>query len=372
MTLVESRLAGHATAAAWLHHLVGRETVAAPPPPATHDPLEGSEWTALLGAVVDGRITESLLDATVTGELPATVEQLDAAADAHRIAMGLALVLERRLLDVQALLATAGVDVIVLKGPAVAHLDWDDANQRDFGDVDILVRSDQAATALRTLERAGHQRPVPPARPILDRVFAKGATLLDPTGYEIDVHRTLTPGRFGLLIDEDALWADREAFVLAGTTLHALDAGARLAHTAAHQRLGSPMPRLSTVRDLLRQVGQVPVDVGAHRADALGLTAVLVAALRHVVDERYELPAEWTDWLAAVRLDPDDEQRLAEHDAAGGEYRAQAWGSLREVPWRWRGVVVLSWLHPSRAHLAARELDRRTYLRDRLLRRRPA
>ena len=197
-------------------------------------------------------------------------------------------------------------------------------------------------------------------------MFAKGATLLDPTGYEIDVHRTLAPGSFGLTVDEAALWADRQPFGLAGTTFHALDASARLAHTAAHRLLGGPVPRLSTVRDLLRQAGLVPVELGTARASALGLTAVLAAALRQTTEEGHALPTAWADWSVDVRLDPSDEQRLAEHDAAGGEYRAQALGSLRQVPWRWRGVVVLSWAFPSREHLAARGLDRRTYLRQRL------
>jgi len=291
VTLVEAHAGTHPLAGEWLHHLVGRGTAAQADPPRTARPLDEDGWAALLGTVVDGRITESLLDATVSGDLPASVEQLEAAAAAHATAMGLALVLERRLLEVHALLTRADVDLTVLKGPAVAHLDWDDPNQRDFGDIDVLVRSDQVATALRTLTRARYERPVPPLRPVLDRVFAKGATLLDPTGYEIDVHRTLAPGSFGLTVDEAALWADRQPFVLAGTTFRALDAGARLAHTAAHQTLGSPVPRLSTVRDLLRQVGQVPVDVGTARAAALGLTAVLADALRSCADEGHALPA---------------------------------------------------------------------------------
>lgn len=323
----------------------------------------------LLRAVVGGRITESLLDATVSGDLPATVDQLDEAAAAHRTAMGIALVLERRLLEVHALLADAGVDLMVLKGPAVAHLDWDDPNQRDFGDIDVLLRSDQVATGLRALMAAGHHRPMPPLRPILDRVFVKGATLRDPAGYEIDIHRTLAPGTFGLTIDERALWSGCERFALGGTTLRALSSGARLAHTAAHHTLGSPVPRLSTVRDLLRQVGLVSVETGAAAAEGLGLTPVLAAALRQNAIAGYALPGAWDAWLADVHIARKDEQRLADYGAAGGVYRAQALGALGEVPLRWRGVVLLSWLFPSREHLAARGISRGAYLRERLLRR---
>ena len=174
-------------------------------------------------------------------------------------------------------------------------------------------------------------------RPILDRVFAKGATLDDPDGYEVDLHRTLTPGSFGLAVPEAELWADREPFALGGVTLHALAPATRLTHTAAHHRLGSPVPMLSTARDLLRQVGLVPVDAGASVAETARADGGPRRRAPPCAGRGLRPAGRWLDWSATVEVDDDEQRRLAEHDAAGGAYRAQALGSLRDVPWRWRG-----------------------------------
>ena len=70
----------------------------------------------------------------------------------------------------------AGVEAKVLKGSAVAHLDYPDPAQRTFGDVDLLVRSRDIDAAVRVLAAEGHARRSVEPRPGFDRRFGKGAT----------------------------------------------------------------------------------------------------------------------------------------------------------------------------------------------------
>ena len=51
--------------------------------------------------------------------------------------------LEQEVLTVIDLLTASAVDVRILKGSAVAHLDYPDPALRSFIDLDILVRSEQ-------------------------------------------------------------------------------------------------------------------------------------------------------------------------------------------------------------------------------------
>ena len=106
-----------------------------------------------------------------------------------------------------ATLAGAGIGYRVLKGPAVAHLDYADPAQRAFGDVDVLVESTAYDDALGVLAASGARRRYTEVRPGFDRRWGKGACLVAADGTQIDVHRTFVAGPFGLTIDLDELFA---------------------------------------------------------------------------------------------------------------------------------------------------------------------
>ena len=67
---------------------------------------------------------------------------------AHEEAMRACVRLERVALEVTADLAAAGIETRLLKGAATARLDYDDPSWRSFGDVDLLVRSDDYDAAV--------------------------------------------------------------------------------------------------------------------------------------------------------------------------------------------------------------------------------
>ena len=165
--------------------------------PAT--PMPDSAWQQLLTDVRVHRLTGHLVHALLDGAFPAVDGQVQEAALAHAHAMTSALVLESVLLDAAAVLAAAGIQIRVLKGSASAHLDYRDPALRSFGDVDLLVRSNDVDEAVRILRQSGYERRYPQPRAGFDARFAKSVTLFSSEGHEIDLHRTLVLGPLGLV-----------------------------------------------------------------------------------------------------------------------------------------------------------------------------
>ena len=85
----------------------------------------------------------------------------------------------------------AGIDVLVVKGAALAARYYDDSGARAISDVDVVVREDQAFEALDVLLRSGWQNDDPdvPAGQELTRGHA--VALRDGNGGTIDLHRRM-------------------------------------------------------------------------------------------------------------------------------------------------------------------------------------
>jgi hypothetical protein len=214
-------------------------------------PLEDGHWSALLGQASGQRLQGHLLEAIGSGALPVTEGQREAAEDRHLAACANVLRLERRLLEVGDLLRTDAIEPIVLKGSAIAHLSYPEPAARLFGDLDLLVRSDQLGPAVELLERElSAVRSVPEVRPGWDRRFAKSVTLRCPDGIELDLHRHLLFGTFAFRVDLDELFASAVAFDLGGQRLRSLGPETRFLHACYHAALGDADPRLSGVRDV--------------------------------------------------------------------------------------------------------------------------
>lgn len=131
------------------------------------------------------RICAAALRGTTVAEAPdaAAAARLLALAERHRVVpllaagtagaarepfrrRGLALAqqtvrLERELADIAAALACAGVEFLVLKGPALARQAYAEPGLRAYDDLDLWVASPDLETAVRTLEAAGYCRKEP-------------------------------------------------------------------------------------------------------------------------------------------------------------------------------------------------------------------
>jgi hypothetical protein len=221
--------------------------------------------------------------------------------------------------------------------------------------------------ALDVLVAAGGVVDVPPpSRAWLARFGKDVAVRL--AGYEVDLHRSLVEGAFGLTIDIDELAAHTEPFTVGRRQLLALDAPGRLVHAAVHTA-SSTIERLSSARDVatLLVVTAVPWEIAVERAARWRVDGLLAAGIA-TTWRQLGMPAHpAADWAAAHA--PDPAQRRALASLRTGESRW--WSGVTALPWRVRPAYLAPMAWPSAEYLAARGRTRREHITLSLGRLRP-
>jgi hypothetical protein len=246
-------------------------------------------WTTLRGQTRAHRLSGLLLAAIDDGALPATEEQRGQVADDHVERMGGALLLEDLLLSVVADLERERIPYRVLKGCAVAHLDYASPDLRIFGDLDLMVPSSHFDATVTLLTGLGYVRPFTPPRVGWERRFGKGASFRTGDGREIDLHRTFCTGPFAVRQDLDDVWAEpAETYVLGHSLVAALPRELRLLNAAYAAVLGDKAPPLPTLRDIAELALHPQLDTarllevaGRWRGEAV-LAAAVTAAWREL------------------------------------------------------------------------------------------
>jgi hypothetical protein len=299
-------------------------------------PLDTSRWKRLLQRVHMQRLAGLLASAIDDGELAVTPDQAEEAHQLHATFMQICLELEADLLEVADIFDRSAVRHRVLKGPAVAHLDYPDPALRVFGDIDILVPSAQFDTAAAALAEAGYSRKFTEVRPGFDHRFGKGASFRGPNGHEIDLHRTFVMGPYGLTLDLDDVWQAADRFEVAGRSFETLDADQRFLHACYHAALGNVRPGLVALRDLagMLQRTERPIDVDrVLRLSAAWRSQAVVARALCLAWEFFALPetplARW-----ARDFSPGDRDREALRTYLDPEmgYAARSYVALRAIP----------------------------------------
>jgi hypothetical protein len=217
-----------------------------------HNPVEVDEdtWPEFKSRLVAERLTGLALAAAEDGKLMISDTHFIELTDAHREVMLWALDLERTLLELADAFDDAGIEFILLKGPAMAHSSYPDPSWRPFMDIDLLVRTRDWRRACALLDELGlHRRLVEP-RPGFDERFGKAACHINDKKQEIDLHRTLVLGPFGLWMDPDELFERTSRFSLGGRDLNQLDDTASLMHACLHASLGMRRSLLVSFRDV--------------------------------------------------------------------------------------------------------------------------
>ncbi|MPZ64383.1 MAG: hypothetical protein GEU83_02255 [Pseudonocardiaceae bacterium] len=322
------------------------------------EPLDDGAWASVLPAARAHRVT-GLLRATIDGgALPVTETQAQQARSAHRSGMVRALSLERELIAVVDLLAESAIETRVLKGSAVAHLDYQQPALRSFIDLDILVRPVDIDRAVRVLVAAGFVRTLAEPRPGFDRRFDKGTTLRSPAGFELDLHRTFVLGPWGVLVDIDGLWDCGQEFTVGGRSLRALSRPNRLMHACYHAALGDWPLRLASLRDVAEmlpdpgQDGETLIQL----ASAWGVEAVVAAAVADA-HRLLGIPAAGELALWAQHHVPSrrDLARLALHTRYDKTFAAQALATLPVIPGlRAKAAYLRALVLPDRQYTAGR------------------
>ena len=297
-------------------------------------PLADRAFGRLYAAASEQRLTGLLWAATTSGVFPTTPSQRDAIRESHRRALAGVLLLERLLVETVDSLSGAGIPARVLKGAAMAHLDYPNPAQRTFGDIDLLVPGESFDEAVRVLTRAGCRRQFPEPRPGFDGRFGKGACLRTPSGQEIDLHRTFSMGPFGERLALDRVWRESDSFVVAGRSLQALSAEGRLLHATYHAVLGDQRPRLVPLRDIAQLALGGAVDwprlwelMEASSGEPVAARAVTMSWAELRIGDVLAI----TEWAAHYR-----EQQRASADISAytstPSYAARAFATLGAIP----------------------------------------
>jgi hypothetical protein len=298
-------------------------------------------------------------------ELPEREESM--LLDQHRSAMMWALDLERTLLRLSDRFDAAGVNHVVLKGPAIANAVYPDPSWRPFGDLDVLVRTVDWQQACEILRGAGFIRDLPEPRRGFDERFGKAASHSDRIGRQVDLHRTLVLGPYGLFMDPDELFGRTSEFGLGGRMLRRLDETAALVNACLHAALGAWPPLPLPLRDVAQVAwsGRVDWDALLVLAERWRVLPVVAHSLRTAGQWlASELPAA-AQPIAAMRPSAADRRLLGAYTRSrrrGG----MALANIPRIPgMRARAEYIRALLVPDPAFLAARSSNGRhaSYLR---------
>src|SRR5262249_29252739 len=126
------------------------------------------------------------------------------------------------------------------------------------------VRTSHYERACALLERLDHVRQRPEPRPGFEVRFGKGSVHVRADDrIEVDLHRTLVLGPFGLWIDPDELLDRASTFDLAGRKIGRLGDTGTLLNVAMHASLGRSQARLVPLRDVVQVAGRKDVEWSA-------------------------------------------------------------------------------------------------------------
>lgn len=280
-------------------------------PPA--DALDHATWMTFRAECERHRLGGLLVAAATNGDLPVTDRQraematLEIELTRHRTAY------DARCRAPLAALADHGIEVLLLKGAALPWSDYPDPQWRPTGDLDVLVRTEDLYRSVQVLEGLGGRLLNPePAPGYATHVF-KGLTIVLEGGFEVDLHRILSWGSFGVRVPAADLWTSPRTFDRFGTPAQTLDRARTLLHLSAHMLLLGAV-RLSEARDVAQLLADPLLDVDEvlRVARAWRQEAVLATAIRLSVRE-LGLAAEGSPligWSADVPVSRGDRARL--------------------------------------------------------------
>lgn len=288
----------------------------------------------LLSILREQRIEGVAVHGISTGAIRADESFAEGLVRRHDETMAQTLRIELMARRVAILLSEGGIEHRLLKGAALAHTAARNPADRAFRDVDMLVRGESIDTAVSMLERAGARRLQPQLRSGFDARFGKSVTMtLDEV--EVDLHRVLAPGPFGVWMRPQDLFLLRSSISIGGVDVTTLDATNHLVHACYHVALGSPEPALVNLRDIAQ------LAFGTWDQERFGQTierwrgrAAVRRAVRLVEDQ---LEIELPTWLGRYRHEPVDATELAAiepylSDDPRGRFAALAPATIRALP----------------------------------------
>ena len=184
---------------------------------------EPIDWGLFLDWVGRNRVTPLVynnLRHVATIAVPETVGNELRAQAAHNVRRVLMQI--REAARITRLLNEAGIRTMMIKGPALAMLAFDDPTLRESQDVDLLIDPARLYEADRLIRQAGYQRTIPKSE-LTECQFATYQRLQCQFVYDSlklgvtqELHWRLTSNPHLLHLEEAAMWSRSEPIVVAG------------------------------------------------------------------------------------------------------------------------------------------------------------
>jgi hypothetical protein len=198
------------------------------------------DWQRLLWTAVRNHIAALIYDrlrALAGGAVPpGTMRALE--QEYHRVGFRNA----RNYADLGHLLRSLkdrGVEVIVLKGAALAETVWKNIALRPMADMDFLVRRDDLEEAERTLLRNGYapDRRAPPPGGSWDQYYHLPPYYKADPRITVEIHHNIVHPRkvYPLEFDVGKFWERAQAAQIAGVETHILSPEDTILHLCLHQ-----------------------------------------------------------------------------------------------------------------------------------------
>lgn len=297
-------------------------------------PIEPLEWDLLLERARANRVVAIVANAVGDGELHLTNSDHRELVAAHEASMHACLRLERATVEVADLLDDLGIEYRLLKGPALAHLDYPDPSWRQFGDVDVLVRGAQYDATVRALEAGGAHRRSAEIRSGFDRRFGKGVCMVRRDSVQIDVHRTLAPGPFGHTIGLDSLFLGSESLRIGGREIATLTRECRFLHACIHAVLGDERPRVGVLRDVAQLLLTTDLDLERVMILASGwrLMSVVASAITTTWARLGLESTPLSTWAEGYRGNRFERRALAVYSGPNRSYARQMVAGIPAIP----------------------------------------
>jgi hypothetical protein len=326
---------------------------------ATVTKLPDASEELFLRALSKQRLTGLACAAVAAGSLEVSDRAFEYLRERHLDQLTLDMVLEELLIEASVLLERSGIPYRALKGPVLAHTVYADPALRSFGDIDVLVppgRFDDAIEALRVL---GFERRFVEPRAGFDARFTKGACLERTDGLEVDLHRTLAPGAFGVRLAQCDFFASSPQLLdFGGVAVSGIDATSAFVHACFHAALGDTPPRLVPIRDVVQcfsagidETAVIEMATSTHCEVVFKRAFSLVDLLLQV-----RLEGVTPSWARAYQPTAFDRWALRTYTAANRSYSRQLAASFCALPTaRDRAAYAMALAFPQHSYVRARE-----------------
>jgi hypothetical protein len=203
----------------------------------------------------------------------------------------------------------SGIQVIVLKGAALAEMLYPDISLRPFGDIDLLVRERDLEEAENRLLLMGYESTTEERRQGYGRRSREHSTYLKDESHPlyVELHTRLFPFACDLQSEVDGLWARAVAARIGGVSSLVLSTEDTVLYLCAHAfRHGLPI-RLLWLYDLAQTIVKHGESLNwklmEERAEAFGvhrITGFVLDEVRQTFD--VSLPRRATSWPESCEL----------------------------------------------------------------------